>query len=103
MQNEVLSAAADRGLAVSAVQYRGTPEAWSLPAVQEGQVLWRQRLAMPVEGRYPALHAWLAHLLAQRALALDALQIERQEPGSDRVKARVEISLYWRQPWSPGR
>lgn len=94
LQAEVLSSAQARGLQVQAVQYKGQRQAW---AVREGSALWRQRMMMPVEGRYPAVRAWLAHLLTEPALSLDELDIQRPDANSDQVKVRVGVSLWWRQ------
>lgn len=94
LQAEVLSSAKARGLEVQAVQYRGQRQTW---AERGGSVLWRQRMLMPVEGAYPAVRAWLAHLLAEPALSIDELDIQRPDPNSDQVKVRVGVSLWWRQ------
>ncbi len=94
LQAEVLSSAQTGGLQVQAVQYRGQRQTW---AVREGTALWRQRMLMPVEGRYPAVRAWLVHLLAEPALSVDEIDIQRPDPSSDQVKVRVGVSLWWRQ------
>lgn len=94
LQSDVLASAGQHGLRISAVQYRGAAEPWS---AHEGQLLWRQRLSMPVDGSYPAVRAWLAHLLKQPALAIDALDIQRDDASRGQVKARISVSLYWRQ------
>lgn len=104
LQSEVLAAASRHGLRISTVQYQGGMEAWSRHAgaahVQArssvGPGLWRQRMSMPVEGPYVDLRAWLADLLAQPALAIDAIDIQRDDASRDQVKARVSVSLYWR-------
>lgn len=90
LQSEVLSSARAHGLSLAAVQFKGSPEG---PAG-----LWRQRLVVPVEGTYTEVRAWLGQLLSQPALSLDALDIQRNEVMSDRVKARVSVSLWWRMP-----
>lgn len=95
LQTTVLTSARDLGLLVSAVQYRGGVEPWS---AQAGAVLWRQRMVMPVEGAYPALRAWLARLLTERALSIDAVDVQRSDVMGDQVKARVSVSLWWRKP-----
>lgn len=90
LQAEVLASAKAHGLTLAAVQFKGSPEG---PAG-----LWRQRVVVPVEGTYADLRAWLGLLLGQPALSLDALDIQRSEVMSDRVKARVSVSLWWRMP-----
>jgi len=95
LQTAVLRAARDQGLQVSAVQYRGAIEPWS---AQAGAVLWRQRMVMPVEGAYPAVRAWVATLLAERALSIDAIDVQRPDVMGDQVKAQVSVSLWWRKP-----
>lgn len=95
LQSAVLADAQAQGLLASAVQYRGAREAWS---ATEGAVLWRQRMVMPVEGSYPAVRAWLAQVLTEPALSVDELDIQRSDPLSDQVKARVAVSLWWRKP-----
>ncbi|RZL00972.1 MAG: hypothetical protein EOP36_13435 [Rubrivivax sp.] len=88
LQETVLSSALTSGLSLSAVQFNGT--APGMPG------LWRQRLTLPVEGRYDDVRGWLAKLLAQPALSLDALDIQRSDVMSDAVKARISVSLWWR-------
>lgn len=90
LQSEVLASARAHGLTLAAVQFKGSPEG---PAG-----LWRQRVVVPVEGSYAELRAWLGQLLGQPALSLDALDIQRSDVMSDRVKARVSVSLWWRLP-----
>ena len=88
LQESVLASALGSGLTLSAVQFTGT--APGMPG------LWRQRLTLPVEGRYEDVRAWLAQLLVQPALSLDALDIQRGDVMSDAVKARASVSLWWR-------
>lgn len=95
LQSAVLSAAKDHGLMVSAVQYDGSRMAWS---AHEGHALWRQRMVMPLEGRYPDVQAWLMQILKEPALSIDKLSIERGDAMSDHVKANVSVSLWWRKP-----
>lgn len=95
LQSQVLAQARQQGLAVNAVQYLGSKQAW---AVQEGAVLWRQRMVMPVEGGYGAVRAWLALLLKEPALSIDSLDLQRSDVMSEQVKARVSVSLWWRRP-----
>lgn len=94
LQAAVLSSAKSQGLAVNAVQYQGQRMAW---ASHEGEVLWRQRMVMPVEGGYLAVRAWLAQLLTEPALSVDQLDLLRTDVMSDRVKVRVAVSLWWRK------
>lgn len=95
LQREVLVSAQEAGLDVATVQYRGQMEPWLDKASPQG--VWRQRMIMPIEGSYASVRAWLARLLRQPALSLDALDIQRSDVGSDRVKAQVSVSLWWRQ------
>ncbi|MGH6645585.1 hypothetical protein [Aquabacterium sp.] len=88
LQSQVLSSARDQGLSLSAVQFKGGPE--GPPG------LWRQRLTMPVEGRYADVRAWLALLLSEPALSLDAVDLQRTDVMGDAVKARISVSLWWR-------
>jgi Tfp pilus assembly protein PilO len=88
LQEAVLASALGSGLSLSAVQFNGT-----VPGMPG---LWRQRMTVPVEGRYDDVRAWLARLMAQPALSLDALDIQRGDVMSDNVKARASVSLWWR-------
>jgi len=74
---------------------RGELAPWVDKAQPQG--LWRQRMVMPVQTSYPALRTWVAALLRQPALSIDALDIQRADPMSDQVKAQVTVSLWWRQ------
>lgn len=89
-QAAVLSQAAERGVSVPTVQYRGAPLS-ALPLV------WRQQMVLPVEGPYPALRDWLGAVLRDRAVSLDALDVVRADPMGEQVKARVALSVWWRQ------
>jgi hypothetical protein len=95
LQSMVLQTARQGGLRISTVQYQGSKAPWS---AQGGKVLWRQRMEMPVEGSYPALHQWLATLLKEPALAIDAVDIQRADVMSEQIKGRVVLSLWWRKP-----
>lgn len=95
LQSQVLAQARQQGLAINAVQYTGSKQTW---AAQDGTVLWRQRMVMPVEGGYGAVRAWLAQLLKEPALSIDSLDLQRGDVMSDQVKARVSVSLWWRRP-----
>jgi len=95
LQAMVLSSAKANGLQISTVQYQGSKAAWSL---QDKKVLWRQRIEMPIEGAYPALRQWLATLLQEPALAIDAVDLQRPDVMSDQIKGRVVVSLWWRKP-----
>lgn len=88
-QGRLLDAAASRGLMIQTVQYRGAALK-GLPAV------WRQQVSLPVEAPYPAVRAWLGWILQQPALSLDAVDIARSDPMSEVVKARVQVSFWWR-------
>lgn len=81
------------GVNSQSIQYRGSVESWSN---HQGQALWRQRVAMPVEGRYGDVRAWLGTLLGQSALSLDALELNRSDTTADWVKGRVSLSVWWR-------
>jgi len=95
LQADVLSAAKDAGITLGSVQMRGELAPWVDKAQPQG--LWRQRMVMPVQTSYPALRTWVAALLRQPALSIDALDIQRADPMSDQVKAQVTVSLWWRQ------
>jgi hypothetical protein len=94
MPAKVLAQAVRYGLRIASVQNRGVAETWS---ARPGEVLWHQRMVMPVEGSYPALRAWLNEMLEEPALAIDALDIQRDDASRDLVKGRVSVSLYSRQ------
>ena len=95
LQKSVLLSAQERGLVLNNVQYRGQMETWVDKQASQG--LWRLRMAMPVEGPYVAVRAWLSSLLQQPALSIDALELQRSDAMSDQVKAQVSVSLWWRQ------
>lgn len=108
LQREVLQSAQAAGLQVPTVQYQGQLEPWlkepATPARSgpEATGLWRQRMSMPVTGSYVAVRAWLARLLREPALSLDALDIQRSDVNSDQVRVQVNVSLWWRHaPASP--
>lgn len=88
-QGALLSAATSQGLSIESVQYRGS-------ATQALPGLWRQQVSLPLEAPYPAIRAWLGWVLQQPALSVDALDIARTDPMSEAVKARVQLSLWWR-------
>ena len=103
LQSMVLATAKANGLQVSTVQYQGSKAAWSAQGSKDGgqtgtQVLWRQRMEMPIEGSYPGLRQWLATLLKEPALAIDAVDFQRPDVMSDQIKGRVVVSLWWRKP-----
>lgn len=89
-QSAVLAQAAQQGVSVPSVQYRGG----ALPALPS---VWRQQMVLPVEASYPALRAWLGSVLQDRAVSLDALDVTRADPMGEQVKARVALSVWWRQ------
>lgn len=89
-QGAVLSQAGTLGVTVPTVQYRGGALV-SLPSV------WRQQMVLPVEASYPALRAWLGAVLQDKAISLDALDVVRADPMSDQIKARVALSVWWRE------
>jgi hypothetical protein len=88
LQSEILASARRLDLSLKAVQFKG--------GLEGATGLWRQRLVMPVEGRYVDVRAWVGQLLSQHALSLDALDIQHSDVMSDTVKARVSVSLWWR-------
>ncbi len=89
LQSAVMASARERGLILTTVQFNG--------AAQGTTGLWRQRLILPVEGRYADVRSWLGQLLGEPALSLDALDIQRTDVMSDIVQAKVSVSLWWRQ------
>lgn len=89
----VTNSAQKVGVHVASVQYRGALEPWSH---HQGQALWRQRMAMPIEGRYGDVRAWLGTLLNQSNLSLDTVEVTRGDTTTDQVKGRVSLSLWWR-------
>lgn len=89
-QGAVLTQASTLGVVVPTVQYRGGALP-SLPSV------WRQQMVLPVEASYPALRAWLGAVLQDKAISLDALDVVRSDPMNDQVKARVALSVWWRE------
>lgn len=91
----VLGQAKAQGLSVNGVQYQGQQQPW---ATQGDETLWRQRMVLPVTGRYVQVRAWLDALLREPALSLDALTLQRQDVGEGDVQARVALSLWWRVP-----
>lgn len=104
-QSAVLASAARHGLDVRSVQYgeddvaRQASASAGRAALPAGGVLRRHRMAMPLEGSYAAVRGWLGDVLMQdRSLAIDALDIQREDVGRDRLKVRVAVSLYSRQP-----
>lgn len=98
LQAQVLNKARAQDLNISAVQYQGSKQAW---AAQGQEVLWRQRMVMPVDGRHAAVQAWLAELLKEPALSIDSVEVQRGDVMSDQVKARVSVSLWWRRQDKP--
>ena len=106
LQSMVLASGKANGLQISTVQYQGSKAAWSSQGDQTDskagtkvenkintKVLWRQRMEMPIEGSYPALRQWLATLLKEPALAIDAVEFQRPDVMSDQIKGRVVVSL----------
>lgn len=89
-QGAVLAQAGTLGVVVPTVQYRGAALN-TLPSV------WRQQMVLPVEAPYPALRSWLGAVLQDRAVSLDALDVVRTDPMGDQVKARVALSVWWRE------
>ncbi|MGE5452834.1 MAG: hypothetical protein ACM3VZ_13460 [Acidobacteriota bacterium] len=89
----VTTSAGQLTVSVPSVQYRGAAEPWS---AHQGQVLWRERVALPVEGRYGDVRAWLGTLLNQSNLSVDAVEVNRSDTTTDQVKGRVALSLWWR-------
>lgn len=94
----VLQAADRAGLRIQSVQYEGEEQPW---ARQGDQTLWRQRMSLPVQGSAVAVRAWLAQVLSEPALSVDALSLQREGPLADVVSAQVSLSLWWKQPVRP--
>jgi hypothetical protein len=94
LQGAVLKAAREQGVQVQSVQYQGQRQNW---ADQGGETLWRQRMTMPVQGRYVDLRNWLGQLLREPSLSVDALSVQREGVQSEAVVAQVSVSLWWRQ------
>ena len=88
LQSAVLESAAQAGVQVASIQYRGRAD--------DAASLWHQQMVMPVQGSYPAVKAWLMRVLTQPAVSLDGVDIQRDDVMSDVVKARVSLSLWWR-------
>lgn len=60
-----------------------------------GASLARWQLVLPVEGPYPALHAFLAAALERMPnLALDELKLKRERIESTELQAELRLSLY---------
>lgn len=60
--------------------------------------LLRQQITLPVSGRYPALRAFLAEALNRHpSLALEALRLDRSEPGDGLLVANLRFVLYLRE------
>lgn len=89
----VTTSAAKLGVQPPSIQYQGKTEPWSMHG---GQALWRQRMTMPIEGRYGDVRAWLGTLLMQPDLSLDAMDLARSDTTSDVVKGQISLSLWWR-------
>jgi hypothetical protein len=99
LQSRVLASASEVGLPLQAVQWQGEAVNWvrGERTTGGGATLWRQRMTMPVKAPYPVVRTWLDRLQREPALSIDALDIQRQEMGSDEVTAQVSLSLWWRQ------
>lgn len=89
LQADVLNTARRLGITPASVQFQGG-------RLQGLDGVWRQRMTVPVEAPYPAVRAWLDQLLRYPNISLDALDVSRTDVMSDRVKARLAISLWWR-------
>lgn len=98
-QEEVFASAAASGVGVAGAQMSGDWEPW-LPAAHP-QGLWRQRIAMPVKGSHASLRAWVAHLQRLPAVTIDAVEMQRVDLLGGEVRARISLSLWWRQDRSP--
>ena len=60
-----------------------------------GASLARWQLVLPVEGPYPALHAFLAAALERMPnLALDELKLKRERIEATELQAELRLSLY---------
>lgn len=90
LQAEVLADASRRGLQVQSVRFKGS----AVPGIPG---LWRQQIELPVQATYPALQAWLTAVQHEPGLSIDALDITREGAMAEQVKARVALSLWWRE------
>lgn len=95
LQEEVFTSAAASGMGVAGAQMGGAWEPW-LPATSP-QGLWRQRIAMPVKGSHASLRAWVGRLQRLPAVTIDSIEMQRADLLSGEVRARVSLSLWWRQ------
>lgn len=96
LQDGVLQCAAREGLQIDSLQYRGE----RVP-ITGAEGLWRQRMAMPIQGPYSAVRRWVACLQPMPSVGIDALTLERRDPASDMVQAQVSVSLWWRLAGRP--
>lgn len=100
LQGRVLASAEQVGVSLPSVQWQGEAVRWASPGAAPAATptagLWRQRMAMPVQTSYPALRSWLDRLQREPALSVDAIDIQRNDLGSDQVRAQVSVSLWWR-------
>jgi len=96
LQGRVLASAEQVGVSLPSVQWQGEAVRWVNPGAASASGLWRERMAMPVQTSYPALRSWLDRLQREPALSVDAIDIQRNDLGSDQVRAQVSVSLWWR-------
>lgn len=87
----LLQQAQAQGLSIATLQLRMDDRPHS--AVQ------RQIVAVPLQGGYAQLRAWLADVSAQdAALSIDDMDVHRDGAQTEQVQARVTLSLWLRTP-----
>jgi hypothetical protein len=83
----IYGAAARRGLALEAGEYRLAP--------QPGSRLARYQVTLPVHGRYGQVRAFIAEVLAQvPPAALEEVSFRRESIGEDALHVRLRFTLY---------
>jgi hypothetical protein len=86
----IYGAAARRGLALEAGEYRLAP--------QPGSRLARYQVTLPVHGRYGQVRAFIADVLAQvPPAALEEVSFRRESIGDDALHVRLRFTLYLRR------
>lgn len=82
--------AAENGLRLREGRYRESREA----GAAQGGGLLRLAIVLPVNGRYPALRAFLAQALsAEPGLALEGLRLSREDMATGEVEAELRLVL----------
>lgn len=90
----LLKRAGSDHLSVESVQFRAE--------IDRPTGLLRHEINLPLKGNYAAVRAWVEHALQdQPALALEAIELKREQPQADPVEARVKASL-WLRPTAGG-